>query len=268
MKARRARPTRLIGKDGKMRHDWPKWWADREQAMLTVDWDKFRRDMFLLGGLQANHSKLPVFWAMCEKHNVPMKTREGTRIGAPKGEMKDGMFVTSTSLKMAYHFHRIMKHWEAPEAPRVLEIGGGIGGMARTVVLHLPGVRRYTLVDHPLCLRIQRHFLGKVFPDRGGLFDFVPNDRISYLFGQRFDLVINTHSFNEMTKEIVADYFRLIQDVLVPGGALYTYGRNRYPDGSPYTVNVPTAEFPFDDRWRFELPRTDNRWVEILAVRR
>lgn len=251
-----------------MRHNWPKWWADREQALLDVDWDRFRQDKFLLGGLQASHSKLPVFWDKCERHKVPLKFRGDTKVGASRGEMRGALFVTSTSLKMAYHFHRIVKHWKAPEAPRVLEIGGGIGGMARTVVLHLPGVRRYTLIDHPLCLRIQRHFLGKVFPDRPGFFGFVPIDEAKILFGWEFDLVINTHSFNEMTKEEVAGYFDLIHDVLVPGGALYTYGRNRYPVGSPYSVNVPAADFPFDDRWRFELPRTDNRWVEILAVRR
>lgn len=254
-----------------MRHNWPKWWADRAEALPKVNWDRFRRDRFLLGGLQAKHSKLSAFWTRCVSTGVSKETMEDTKVGDPEGEVRDGIFVTATSLKMAYHLHRIMSNWKAPQAPRVLEIGGGIGGMARAVVLHLPGVRRYTLVDHPLCLEIQRRFLGQVFPDHTGLFDlfdFVSNAQVKCLFGQEFDLVINTHSFCEMTKEIVAEYFELIQATTRLGGALYTYNRNRYHETLPFKVNVPVADFPFDDRWKFKLPVTDKRWVEILAVRK
>lgn len=251
-----------------MRHNWPKWWADRTEALRKANWDRFRRDKFLMGGLQPKHTKLSVFWTRCVRAGVPKETMEDTRVGDPEGEMRDGVFVTATSLKMAYHFHRIMTHWKAPEAPRVLEIGGGIGGMARMAALHLPGIRCYTLVDGPVCLEIQRRFLERVFPDRPGLFDYVPNDQILYLFSQEFDLAINMHSFCEMTKEIVAEYFELIHATMAPGGALYTYNRNRYHPELPFKVNVPVADFPFDKRWDFSIPITDHRWVEILAVRR
>ena len=250
-----------------MRHNWPQWWNDRSERLPKVNWDRFRRDLFLLGGLQEKHKRLSIFWGLCEEDGVPLKMREDCKVGDPEGEMRDGVFVTAGSLKMAHHLHRILSRWEPPEAPCVLEIGGGIGSMARAVMLHVPGVWHYTLVDGPPCLEIQRRYLGRVFPEERDTFDYVLHDQTSRLIRQRFNLVINTHSFNEMTKDVVAGYFGLIHDVLVPGGALYVFGRNRYPKKLPFLVNVPVAEFPFDDRWRYELPITDKNWVEILAVR-
>lgn len=258
-----------------MRHNWPKWWAARTERLPKVNWDRFRRDKFLMGGLQSKHRKLSIFWDRCEEDGVPLKVREDCRIGDPEGETRDGIFVTAGSLKMAYHLHRILSRWEPPEAPRVLEIGGGIGCMARTAVLNMPkSVGRYTLVDGPPCLEIQRRYLGEVFPDEAKkfiydaeTFEFVRHDQIFKLKHRRYDLVINMHSFNEMTKDVVTGYFDLIQDVLDPGGALYIYGRNRFPPNT-FEVNVPAADFPFDDRWKFILPVTDKNWVEVLAVRR
>lgn len=252
-----------------MRHNWPKWWAARAERLPEVNWDRFRRDKFLMGGLQSKHRKLSIFWDRCDEDDVPLKMRGDCKVGDPEGEMRDGVFVTAGSLKMAYHLHRILSRWKPPAAARVLEIGGGIGSMARTAVLNIPGgVRRYTLVDGPPCLEIQRRFLTEVFPDKGDVLEFVRHDETLGLYGEDFDLVINMHSFNEMTKEDVAGYFELIQDVLeVPGGALYIYGRNRFPPNT-FEVNVPVKDFPFDDRWKFTLPVTDGNWVEVLAVRR
>ncbi len=252
-----------------MTHDWDGAWAKKAKALPGVDWERFRRDPVLMGAIQTSDAKRVAFWNKCEAANVPMALREDSLVGDPKGAKMRGVFVTATSLKMAYFLYRILTLWDPPPSPRVLEIGGGFGGMARTVTRWLSGVRRYCLVDGPPCLEMQRRYLRELFPDEAdNPFDFIQHGVTPLLFGEKFDLVINIASFSEMTPEIVDKYFDVIHDVLVPGGALYVLNRDSYGHGGK-RVNVPASRFPWDDRWEYRRMSSPSKyWVETLAIRK
>ena len=249
-----------------MTHDWDRAWKKKAKALPVADWERLRRDPVLMGAIQTSDAKRVNFWNKCEAAGVPMAWREDSRVGDPLGAEMGGVFVTATSLKMAYFLHRILTYWDPPPNPRVLEIGGGFGGMARTATLHLPGLWRYVLVDGPPCLEMQRRYLDAVFGSHNC--EFIGHDETIELFCQKFDLVINIASFSEMTPEIVGDYFDVIQDVLVPGGGLYVLNRDSYGHGGKQ-VNVPASRFPWDDRWELHrMSSPGERWIETLGVRR
>lgn len=133
--------------------------------------------------------------------------------------------------------HRILANAEHP-IRRVLEIGGGYGGLARMMKLLQPNVQ-YVILDLPEQLFFTHLFLRGSFPnarfqfvDRKGPvawegFDFVlvPVPFIDGLAGTSFDLVANTASFGEMTQQAVNRYMRFIHNEI---HTRYFYSVNRY----------------------------------------
>jgi len=256
----------------KKMHDWPKRWVEL-QAILDagIDWPSFRRNMKLMRYIQTTKRDMYLMqWTRCRKEKVPLQWCEDSTAGDPEGWTRSSIFVTPSSLRAARVLHTITQRWEPLHPMRVLEIGGGFGALARTVLTYLD-VESYTMIDGPPCLEIQRRYLEMTVPaapielischdvkrDGGGLSDAA------------FDLVINTNSFSEMDLADVVGYFSLIHHTLMPGGLFYTLNRNRLNyDGA--TPDVPFKDFPMDDRWDIiyrETPADAPLWLEVLATR-
>lgn len=87
---------------------------------------------------------------------------------------------------------------------RILEIGGGYGGLAHLLRTAI-GTVEYTIVDLPESLIYSAMYLSACFEDG---FRFIPNYRFRELAGERFDLVINTLSMSEMSEKQVRAYCR------------------------------------------------------------
>lgn len=255
-------------------YDWPERWKVM-QAHLDcddIDWMIFRRDQLLMQHIQSvRRNDYLQQWTRCEEESVPLAMREDSLVGDPVGWTRRGIFVTATSLIMARRLSRILSSWIPPRSLRVLEIGGGFGAMARTVLTHLH-VQSYTMIDGPPCLEIQRHYLYTTCPDAS--VKFIPCDemqgKMSYVhINGLFDLIININSFSEMTTNEVKDYFILIHGTLLPGGLLYSYNKNRLNrDGAE--PDVPFSAFPFDDRWKIIsklIPPDAPLWLEVAAMR-
>lgn len=124
---------------------------------------------------------------------------------------------------------------------RILEIGGGYGGLARIAKLMKPDCVYY-IVDLPESLFFSYIFLKENFPKSNILyvckesdvreirknkldFVFVPNVFLHLLEGLDVDLVINTISFGEMTQNAVDSFMSFIQDCV---SAKYFYSINRF----------------------------------------
>ena len=108
---------------------------------------------------------------------------------------------------------------------RIIEIGGGFGGLAYHLMQVFEGRVRYIIVDLPESLAFSAIYLTTLFPDldnhlageTGAIslgetsgFTFVPNmdhERIA-LDGRDADLVINTLSLSEMSDAQIDDYCR------------------------------------------------------------
>lgn len=251
--------------------DWPKRWRMLQDYLDSgeVDWSNMRRDLKLMRNIQglANRIAFLGFWTHCEQECVSLKLREDIKVGNPEGWMRGGIFATQDSLRMARVLNRILSCWVPPKPISILEIGGGFGALARTILTHLPGFISYTLIDGPPCLEIQSRYLRAVFPSAP--ISFCSHDMFDTLINRRFDLVINTNSFSEMTHGEVARYFDLIHTTLRPGGLLYSRNRDKLNhDGA--TPDVPFKDFPFDKHWRFihkSIPKDAPLWLEVAALR-
>ena len=109
---------------------------------------------------------------------------------------------------------------------RILEIGGGYGGLAYALKNIFPDAH-YVMVDLPESLLFAGVYLNIVMPqycdERSSAgFEFVSNHLAhEALANSHFDLIINTGSLGEMTDYQVGAYAKLIERVLAPHGLFY-----------------------------------------------
>jgi hypothetical protein len=116
-----------------------------------------------------------------------------------------------------YCAHRIRQLTAGLTAPRVLEVGGGLGRLAH--YSYLMGIHDYTLVDLPITNLAHGHFLASTLgPDRvvlDGERGTGNADAIKVMTAERFlaggaadfDLVVNVDSFTEIGHGLAETYF-------------------------------------------------------------
>jgi putative sugar O-methyltransferase len=134
---------------------------------------------------------------------------------------------------------------------RVLEIGAGFGQAARMLIERLD-VTTYAVCDLPENLFLSAFYLQALFRERrstfgggdGGLVFVTPPDA-ERLAGP-FDLVLNSFSFQEMTRASVNRYFSLARRLLVPDGVLYSLNAHG-KDEVRWPSDYPTDGFHLDD---------------------
>jgi SAM-dependent methyltransferase len=126
------------------------------------------------------------------------------------------------------------------EGSRVLEIGGGYGGLA----YHISRVARdieYVIVDLPESLAYSAIYLTVVAPETKWV--FLPNYRWRELVGH-FDLVINTLSFSEMTEPQVRTYQAGLQELIAPNGFLFEQNQDCRHEGFLFAEQIVAEYFP------------------------
>ena len=120
-------------------------------------------------------------------------------------------------------------------APRVLEIGGGYGGLARLCLQFNPRIA-YVLCDLEETLFIQGVFLTQVLgadkvrlglpaAPEPGLVHLVPQSRAEGLQALRFDFAVNQQSMQEMTLQQVEHYCEILAKC---AGRFYSCNRNSH----------------------------------------
>jgi len=137
-------------------------------------------------------------------------------------------------------------HGQPWRRPRILEIGGGYGGLAYHLMSLIPEAR-YVIVDIPESLLFSSIYLSTLWenkenvlitPDRladldqdSAGFTFLPN----FLFddycaaGPEVDLVINTLSMSEMTEPQVRYYAKGITNLLGERGVFFEQNQDNRP---------------------------------------
>jgi hypothetical protein len=100
---------------------------------------------------------------------------------------------------------------------RILEIGGGYGGLAWYIQEAVPGVD-YTLLDIPESLAYSSIYLNVLHPGQTRL---LANFQLPELEGQRFDLVLNTLSMSEMSEAQVRAYCKSIAEMIGSEGSFF-----------------------------------------------
>lgn len=154
-----------------------------------------------------------------------------------------------SSIEFCYQLSRIASYL----SPRMVEIGGGYGGMARTILQFRNDITM-TIVDLEPMLRIQKHYLENTSP--GAKVSFATE-----IPEARFGFAMNARSMCEMDLEEVNTYFARLNEVLLPGAKFYSMNhdecRNSFEDWE-----VPANWHLIDER-AFPLPwKAGFTWVE------
>lgn len=142
----------------------------------------------------------------------------------------------------------------------ILEIGAGLGNLARCLKIYNPKLKYY-IVDLPETLLFSYCFLKVNFPNavikyilspeelfdhNKGSFIFIPSSLVTRIPKLLIDLVINTHSFGEMPQKNVLDYMDLIQEKLE---VKFLYSLNRYlEDYRAHQTGI--VSLPLDRHWK------------------
>jgi hypothetical protein len=126
------------------------------------------------------------------------------------------------------------------EGSRVLEIGGGYGGLA----YHISRVAKnieYVVVDLPESLAYSAIYLTVVAPETKWL--FLSNYRWRQLSGH-FDLAINTLSFSEMTETQVRTYLVGLGELIALKGFLFEQNQDSRHEGFLFAEQIVAEYFP------------------------
>lgn len=203
-----------------------------------------------------------------------------TSVGNPKTYRFGGTDVNFMELSLLHYLWTISQHFKGGT---IVGIGAGYGGLPHKIKHRFP-LAHYVLLDLPEALTLQSYYLSKLNPDAKFYFydDYVsgvPLEPEKYDFtllpgwladkipGDSVDLFINTRSFMEMNKDVIAEYFRQIARCLKVGGHLYNV--NRYMKG---TVGEPIRfkEYPYNGGWDIKVSRPSffqSHVHEMMTVR-
>ncbi len=239
-------------------------------ACLEVDIDNFRKDSgyrkilegggldvfnYFLGAIRG-HDLSDLFFDNLEAFRI------NDQYGDPDlyRDSEIGKF-SPTTLKYALNVLNILEAFEKDKIKRVVEIGGGYGGMA-VILSHFLDLESYTLVDLPECNILSQKYLGK--------FDFLDgkssavncHDSSDHDFSDT-DLVIAINSLSECNREVQLGYFRnIIKE------SRYTYivrniDKESCMEDHKQGLALLSDDFMFDDSQTVEETYSSNRIVYI-----
>ena len=157
-------------------------------------------------------------------HDVTAAELATPRIGNPYGFFYDGIFVRSGADYHYYYAKKISVLLETCDQKRVIEIGGGFGGMA-SFLMKNKTIEQYVDVDLPETLALATYYLMSAFPDERFLlygeqnesetlqdykFVMLPSFAIESIQDQNFGVAFNSYSFSEMSKSAANNYIEIL----------------------------------------------------------
>lgn len=181
--------------------------------------------------------------------------------GRPRKQLKIGRRdVSSQFVQQALYASRIIGAIKARgiTEPVVMEIGGGLGGLARLLRAYYGDRLTYYAVDLPETLAIQEWYLRACFPgapttykgarkavkfERGGL-NFI-NAYVLESQNIGIDVAVNIDSMQEMNADAVGAYVRYFEANLSERGLFYF--QNHFGHSSA-GISEP-SDYPLDGRW-------------------
>lgn len=122
--------------------------------------------------------------------------------------------ISSLSISHLYFAYMLFRHIPISSIGRVIEIGGGYGGLAYTLGTIEPRFFvDYTIIDIPKVSNLQEWFLSKNFPNQvtqnAGIksrFNVIDTNSLDTIGHGNYDLFIATHSLSELPPETINFY--------------------------------------------------------------
>jgi hypothetical protein len=158
------------------------------------------------------------------------------KVGAPYGLAVDGRmipFEMPDHIYAAIRLDQAIDTFLAPEAPeelKLVEIGGGYGGMCTWYLRMHPEIEHYTIVDLPVVNVLQGYFLSRtlgldavsLYGEPAARVQLLPSTALTEV-ETPFDVVVNKDSMPEMPREVMVSYLEWCRANC--DGLLYSYNQ-------------------------------------------
>lgn len=235
------------------------WNSIKKRLEKDPDLSNFRMDSCLSARLTTPLGSMDFWKGRCARNKVPNDWCIDPLIGKP--HLKKGMGnCTTESCRFAFQLHRILTHWPIEQPARVLEVGPGYGGLAERFC-RFGNVSTYYLVDAPPMQQIQKYYMTEA-----GFIDKCRFEKPT----EEVDIIISINSLGEMSKDEIAEYTSLFEQILVPHTGLMYLHQHR----TTKKKRIGFEDYPLDDKWELELSDEDspNIWninfVEVFGYRK
>jgi len=129
-----------------------------------------------------------------------------TQLGNPLCVSAKGVEVNLDYLTCIEEYNFLSKNLNLLNIESVVEIGGGFGRTAHTLLKLFPNIKKYTIIDLPLMLDLSSKYLKKVLPNDSDKLSFIAENEIEKWENIKADLAINIDSFQEMPKQTIKNY--------------------------------------------------------------
>ena len=225
-----------------------------------------------------------LFLDLCNKYKkdqiLKLFVNEDNNIGNDQSYYShDKKIITQSNIFHANFYFEIEKYI-SKKKNKILEIGGGYGGLARMISNNKNCT--YVLIDLPEINLISSYYLTSHFPNKKFLlyeeykenkkniledFDFVILPPWALPKNIKFDFCINIRSMMEMNTDAINEYFKYIHENLAEDG--YFLNVNRYfTDGNKY--NFYFHKFPYDKYWQIIKNKTSwsQNQIHLLLTRK
>jgi hypothetical protein len=133
-----------------------------------------------------------------------------TNIGQPLNIRCSDCDINMDYLAAIEEYQFLQELAELDEVFRIIEIGGGFGRTAHTILSLCPHIVEYTIVDLKPMLELSRKYIEKVAPSFMNRIKFINSDDILSQDSLSADLVINIDSFQEMPFSVINDYMNRV----------------------------------------------------------
>ncbi|MBI3553556.1 MAG: putative sugar O-methyltransferase [Elusimicrobia bacterium] len=184
--------------------------------------------------------------------------------GEPRRDLRlDGRYYSSNFVHHIFYASKIIHSIEERgiERPVVLEIGGGMGGVAYLLRRYFGDRLTFYAVDLPETLMLQEWYLRGTFPSMPTTFK-AGEARVEPVSGgvnfvnaytlrsqdYPFDVAVNIDSMQEMNVDAISLYIDYMQRNMSDGGIFFFQNHYGHATGS---VAEP-SEYPLDGRWRVQ----------------
>jgi hypothetical protein len=235
---------------GRTSEFWEGIFSERSNFPSMVDFLAFRRADFGYGMADERQGEL----ASEEEHarrttEIFRQTIDPARItgldesplGAPFvfenfGALRSAAFWTNATTAIRINDLIDRHHTDATKALNVLEIGAGWGCVSH-LLYQLLDIASYTIIDLPENLFLSTNYVAATQGARlvplkmaGPSIDRIAPGSLAFglpgclpVVGQKYDVVINSFSLQEMDLATVESYFSWIADILAPGGVFLSF---------------------------------------------
>jgi hypothetical protein len=119
----------------------------------------------------------------------------------------------------------------------IVEVGGGFGRTAHTLLKLHPSIKKYTIIDLPKILEVSNKYLQKVLPSEIKKINFISVYDLNKLEKIKVDLAINIDSFQEMPEQTI---YKFLHNLFAK--ANYAYIKNPVCKYNPKLLGIESPK--------------------------